>query len=404
MTVAILAHPWRTYLRWMLTTVVATLIVVATINVLIDPLGVFGAPRIVGLNARKPYLDHHRELARWHASQRLCASAGIFGNSRAEIGFDPENPAFGAHGLAAFNHAIAGSGANLAYRQLRWLQAAGCMPKTIVLGVEFIDFLGGSSPKLLPTTEFDPAPQRDARFLAETVVSLTGLRDAVKTLFLQHARYPATLTERGFNPLYNYLGEVEQNGHYVLFRQRAEENAANWLRKPPRLLPLAGGISADQQEVEAFVDLATAAGSTVHLVIYPYHAQIRLMLERFGLGGLFAEWKRMLVSIAERHGGAAVKVWDFSGLTPETLETIPSPGDRLTHLRYYWESGHFKKELGDLAIARILGNPMDFGVELRGETIDSWVAEDRSQVQALLAIPGPLQAEVDDLVARTRRK
>lgn len=404
MTAALIAHPWRTYLRWMLTTVVATLIVVAAVHVFIDPLGVFGAPRIVGLNASKPYLDHHRELARWQAAQRVCASAGIFGNSRAEIGFDPENPVFHARGLDAFNHAIAGSGAELAYRQLRWLQAAGCMPKTIVLGVEFIDFLGGSSPTPLQTPALDPAPRRDARFVAEAVVSLSGLRDAVNTLFLQHARYPATVAERGFSPLYNYLGEVEQNGHYALFRQRAEESARYWLRKPPRLLPLEGGISADQQQVEAFVDLATAAGSTVHLVIYPYHAQFRLLLERLGLGGLFADWKRMLASIAERHSGGAVTVWDFSGITPETLEAIPSAGDRRTHLRYYWESGHFKKELGDRAMARILGNPVDFGVQLRGETIDAWVAEDRRSVQALLATPGPLQAEVDDIVARTRQK
>ena len=94
----------------------------------------------------------------------------------------------------------------------------------------------------------------------------------------------------------------------------------------------------------------------------------------------------------------------FSGITPETLEAIPSAGDRRTHLRYYWESGHFKKELGDRAMARILGNPVDFGVQLRGETIDAWVAEDRRSVQALLATPGPLQAEVDDIVARTRQK
>lgn len=398
------ARPWHSYLHWMFATVVAALFVVGAINVFIDPLGVFGSPRIVGINASKPYLDHHRELARWQAGRRFCSSVGIFGNSRAEIGFDPENALFANRRLSAFNHAIAGSDANLAYRQLRWLRGAGCLPETIILGVEFIDFLGGSSPTPLAPAESDPAPRLDARFLAETVFSLTGLRDSLNTIWLQWARYPATRTERGFSPLYNYLGEVEQSGHYVLFRQRAEENARNWLRKPRRLQPPEGGRSGDEQDVEAFLDLASAAGSTVYLVIYPYHAQIRLMLERLGFGGLFAEWKKMIVDIAERQGGGKVIVWDFSGISPETLEEIPAAGDRRTHLRNYWESGHFKRELGDRALARMLGEPGDFGVRLNGENIDRWLAVDRGRVQSLLATPGPLQTEADDIVGSVQRR
>jgi hypothetical protein len=405
MTTSSPLNPWRPFLRWMLATVGLTLAVVGTFNAFIDPLGVFGSPRMAGLNATKPQLDHHRELARWEGARRLCTNAGIFGNSRAEIGFDPENPAFGERRLSAFNHGIAGTSARLSYRQLRWLQTSGCMPETIILNVEFFDFFGGDTPTPLPPAESDPPPRVDARFLVETVFSLTGLRDAVNTVLLQRSRYPATLTERGFSPLYNYIGEVEQAGHYILFRQRAEENARKWLRKPHRLLPLKGGISADQQDVEAVVDLATAAGSKVHLVIYPYHAQFRLILERLGLGELFADWKRMVVAIADRHGGGPgrVQVWDFSGIAPETLEAIPPAGDRRTHLRYYWEGGHFKKALGDRVIARILGEPAEFGQQIDSTSIDNWLVEDRGRVLALLATPGPLLTEVDDILARAQK-
>ena len=45
MTAALLAHPWRTYLRWMLTTVVATLIVVAAVHVFICLLYTSPSPR-----------------------------------------------------------------------------------------------------------------------------------------------------------------------------------------------------------------------------------------------------------------------------------------------------------------------------------------------------------------------
>ena len=383
----------------MLTTLFIVIVAVGLINVVVDPLGVFGSPRVAQINSIKPYLDHHRELSRYQGALRLCVDTGIFGNSRAEIGFDPESPALAAHGLSAFNHAIPGSAASTSLRQIIWLKDANCMPKTILLGVEFFDFLGGSEPLALPRLATNPAPQRDARFFAESVFSITGLRDSLTTLLLQRSRYPTTLTNRGFNPLLNYIPEVEQSGHYVLFRQRAEENVRNWTRKPMRLRPERGGISNDEALLDAILTQAQGGGAT-YIVIYPYHAEIRLMIERLGMGELFAEWKRFVVGIAEKHAdrGNNVQVWDFSGVGPETLEAIPARGDRKTHLTNYWEAGHFKKELGDLVLDRLLGTQSDFGIKLDNRNIESWLVEDRRRVQSLLESSSPLVHEVDDLL------
>ena len=208
----------------MITTVILVIATAGLFNVFIDPHGVFPSPRISSLNAIKPLLDHHRELSRYQRVRRLCPNTGIFGNSRAEVGFDPESPVLAAQGLSAFNHAIPGTGARNTYRQIVWLQAANCMPQIVLLGIDFFDFLGGDVPRPLPTLQSDPAPELDKRFFAESVFSITGLRDSLTTVFLQRSRYPATSTERGFNPLFNYIMEVDRYGHYVLFRQRAEEN------------------------------------------------------------------------------------------------------------------------------------------------------------------------------------
>lgn len=397
------ASAWPLYLRRMLATTLTLVAAVGVVNVVVDPLGVFGAPRIPGINAKKPYLDHHRELARWSAARRQCAPVGIFGNSRAEIGFDPGAPALRRRGLEAFNHAIPGSGVGLAYRQLEWLKASGCAPRTVILGVEFFDFLGAGGGGGVPPPS--PPPRVDLPFLAETVFSLTGLRDSVNTLLLQRAAHPATITERGFNPLDNYIPEVQGSGHYILCRQRAEENLKNWLRKPARITPPDGGVSPDQAGLEAFLTAAAASVDVVHVVIYPYHAEIRLMMERLGLSPLFAEWKRSLVALAEGNAARSVevRVWDFSGIHDDTLEAIPLRGDRSTHLRYYWEAGHFKSALGDRMLARILGEPSDFGVVLDAASLGPWLEEDRARVLAQLASPSPLLTEVDDVLRlRTR--
>lgn len=394
-------YAWKSYLRWTLSACFLAIASTGLLNTLTDPLGVFGTPRLPGINSIKPYPDHHGHLSRFTAGRRICANTGIFGNSRAEIGFDPLSPAFLEHGIDAFNHAIPGSNAGTAYRQLLWLEASGCMPRQIFLGVEFFDFLGGSPSAPLPTLRSDPPPTLDGRFFAEAVFSITGVRDSLSTLIAQQSDFAATLTERGFNPLNNYLQEVNRNGHHVLFRQRAEENLRNWSAKPKRLRPADGAISEDEMVLDAILTRSTLAGSRTYLIIYPYHAQIRLLMARTGMGSLFSEWKQQVYRIAERQAaqGGNVEVWDFSGIGNETLEAIPGPGDRRTHLSYFWEAGHFKKELGEKVIARVLGHDTGFGKKLESRTLESWLEQDRENVAALLAKPGPLVAEIDDLSA-----
>ena len=388
------------YLRWMLSTVALLVAAVGSFNVLVDPLGVFGSPRVAGLNALKPHLEHDRELTHWMGARRLCSKTGIFGNSRAEIGFDPASPVLLAHGLPAYDHAIPGTSADLSYRQLKWLQEAGCMPGTIFLGVDFFDFLGAGPAPAMRVLDAAPAPRIDGNFVGQDVLSLTGLQDSIETLAIQHARHPATLTERGFDPLDNYVAEVERNGAYALFRQKAQDNIRNWGRQPPRIQPTGGGVCDTEQGIDAFVSRARAADAKVYLVIYPYHAETRLIVERLGLGGLFAEWKKRMVGLAARHQvpGHSIEVWDFSGLSPQTLEPIPPPDDRGTQLHWFWEAGHFKKALGDVALARMLGDANGFGLRLDTANVDDWVARDRDSVQALMSAPSPLMTELDSLL------
>ena len=97
----------------------------------------------------------------------------------------------------------------------------------------------------------------------------------------------------------------------------------------------------------------------VHLIIYPYHAQLMAMFEDAGLLGTMDEWKRMLVREADaaraRHPDAHISVWDFSGYGDMRCERIPAPGDTRSVTRWYWEAGHFKSTLGELMLQRIFG-------------------------------------------------
>ena len=400
-------HTWRSYLVSMLASALAMVCLVGGFNVLMDPMSVFNSPKWPGVNADKPYLTHHRELARFYKARRWCGDSAILGNSRAEIGFDPTSPAFAAARLRPFNHAIAGTGLNTSHRQLLWLAAEKCIPQTIFLGVDFFDFLGGTALQPPQSMQSYPRPALDTGFWTEAIFSLTGLRDSVATLMLQRNRFASTTTDRGFNPLLEYVPEAQRSGYFPLFRQRAGENLTNWARKPARLRPVTGGPSEDEAVLEGILAQGQSTGSKMVLIIYPYHAQIRLMVERLGLGALFADWKRQVFEAAQRQSGKGGKIelWDFSGLSPETLEEIPAKGDRATQLRFYWEGGHFKKELGDRLISRVLGGPGEFGVRLStSEQLERWLALDRLQVQQRLAAPSRLLTDVDEVFAARSKK
>ena len=95
-------------------------------------------------------------------------------------------------------------------------------------------------------------------------------------------------------------------------------------------------------------------------MIYPYHAHLLETIRITGHWQAFEEWKREIVSSVWAEGRAAdgmpAPVWDFSGFNELTSGSVPPKGDHHDKMRWYWEAGHFKRDLGDLVLARIIGH------------------------------------------------
>ena len=53
---------------------------------------------------------------------------------------------------------------------------------TVFLGVDFFDFLGAQATPAMSALDAAPAPRIDANFIAQDVLSLTGLQDSLETL------------------------------------------------------------------------------------------------------------------------------------------------------------------------------------------------------------------------------
>jgi hypothetical protein len=121
-----------------------------------------------------------------------------------------------------------------------------------------------------------------------------------------------------------------------------------------------------------------------HLIVLisPAHARQWSGIWATGLWPEVERWKQELVKILEEDAlqnpdKEPFVLWDFGGYNSVTTEEIPLIGDTTTKMRWYWESSHYKKEVGDMMLERILNYPNperqlppDFGLKLASGNID----------------------------------
>jgi hypothetical protein len=375
--------------------------------VVVDPYALYGLVGPARFNAVKPGLSRYQVEIKQVRAQQVNPDFVILGNSRAEIGFDPKAAAFHAAQGRGYNLAIPGSGIGTSFRQLAQLQSAGITPTTVIVGVEFLDFLrSASAPPAGPAPAAVPAGAVNWQF--DALFSLASVKDSIRTLRIQHDEEAATTALDGFNPLKEYRGYVRDDGYHKIFEQRAQENSRAFRRKSTTALD-----GADLQRLDAFLQLASSTNADVKLVIYPYHAQILAMFEATGLWPRFEEWKRYLVAaVAEatrKNPNAKITLLDFSGFGPYNCERIPGPGEIRAVTKWYWEAGHFKKELGDIVLARVMSERTrvpdvpPFGIKLEAGSeqanADRIAAERRS---CAAAEPGMFES-ARQLVAKAPR-
>ena len=361
------------FIRWMAASLLAGVLLTVLFVVVVDPYRLFRLVDIAGFNAVKPRPDHYQSEIKLAGARALRPAIVLMGNSRVDVGIDPDSKQLGAASRPAYNLAIPGTGVGTSREQFDHLRAAGAAPATMLLGVEFFDFLrdpdGADAPDKPP-----PTGLASHRWKVDTVFSLDALLDAVKTLRIQNDANAGTMTARGFNPLFDYLRIAREEGYYAIFLQRARENARSFSLAPHGIVRTRDDSSADWRDLDGLLDAAAREKTGIHLIIYPYHAQLMAMLEQTGLWPVFEQWKlRLLREVARlnaAHPEARVVLWDFSGYGALQCEAIPAKGDIAHGTRWYWESGHFKAALGERMLERIFGaagaqsQPAAFGFRL----------------------------------------
>jgi hypothetical protein len=346
------------FIKWMVASLLAGVLLSVLFVVVVDPYRLFRLVDIDGFNAVKPRPDHYQSEIKLAGARALRPAVVLMGNSRVDVGIDPDSRQLGGAKRSAYNLAIPGTGVGTSREQFDRLRAAGAAPSTLLLGVDFFDFLLDPNSVEAPAKK-PPAELARQRWKVDTVFSLNALIDAVTTLRIQRDPDAGTMTARGFNPLFDYLRFAREDGYYSIFLQRALENARSFSLAPHGIARSRGDSSAEWRDLGGLLDAAAREKTDIHLIIYPYHAQLMAMLEQTGLWPVFEQWKlRLLREIATfnaAHPEAHIVLWDFSGYGKLQCEAIPAKGDIVRGTRWYWESGHFKSALGERMLERIFG-------------------------------------------------
>lgn len=409
------SHEWRRFLLWLAAFVFSGILCVVGGIVLMDPYGLYQVINLAEVNAVKPELTQNVEEIKLTQSIKLRPDALILGNSRAEVGLDPESQAFLNRAYHAYNLAIRGTSITLSDRQLDYFLSKGNKPKIIIQGLEFLDFMAAPRP---PTTS--AAHPSDASFPVDrwywrfdSLFSMTALKDAIVTAFIQADPEAATTTSRGFNPLREYRKLARVEGYFSIFQQKAKENTKTFLSKSSGMLDING-----LDHLRGILDQSAESGTEVILLIYPYHAQILALFEETGLWPYFEDWKKLVQSevaaAQQRHPNTRIALLDFSGFGHYQCERIPPKGDLKSATRWYWESGHFKKELGDVVLERALSLSRQANADAIGESsFGTWLDQasseknrqriGRERIQCEQAYP-ELFADAKNLVVSARRK
>ena len=137
-----------------------------------------------------------------------------------------------------------------------------------------------------------------------------------------------------------------------------------------------------------FITFAHENAIDLRIAIGPSHARMFETLAVKGLWSTFENWKRQLVALNEEvasdTGKPPFPLWDFSGYNHYTTEQVPALDDRETKMNWYWETSHYKKEVGDLVLDLVLDHQEpgravhpDFGVLLTFENIEQHLQQIR---------------------------
>jgi hypothetical protein len=256
----------------------------------------------------------------------------------------------------------------------------------VVLGLDFVMFADSDTGRGIRrlTEEFST---EKLRILFGQLLTWDAMRASFATVMMQ-AEFSDTAgyTDRGVYHDGPYREALASQSHRFLFEREQQQYSY-------RVFARTDGTAAYREGMRLFRALVSDCRSRgIHLTLFisPIHLEQQLLIRRRGAWSAFMAWKRELIRTVRSSGGAAkmIALWDFATVNPFTTELVPqAPG---VAMEWYWDSSHYKTQLGDRVIDRIIKgddcrlNQCElFGNDLSDIDIDAYLAAQTRSVETV---------------------
>ena len=340
----------------------------AAFNYLVDPYWMYGAKTYVGLNKFKPYAGDRGRISKLFQVERIKPLGLVVGNSRPEMGLNPEHSCWPRKSRPVYNISLPGLHA---YQQIRYAQHAMATADitTMLIGVDFLDFLNRPGLENDPY-QWPPEGRESTAFLTDANgVSSSNFQFSKTKNYLQSAFSLEALahsaismarqvgdvsgiTSKGFNAAEKkYMSIVKSEGTSVLFQQKNKQVIRQMVAGAWTINTGPQPWSVQFESIRRILQQSKMKGVATQLFINPYHAEYLTAIQLSGLWGLFEKWKYRLAKLAQSE---STPLWDFSGYNAYSTENIDDISKKGVSLNWFWEPAHYRQELGDIMLSNML--------------------------------------------------
>lgn len=340
------------------------LLATGLLNIAIDPYGIVNSPVLAGVNELKPEQFNHVRLFKAADTIRIKPKTVILGSSRTDIGLDPKHPALVNE--PAYNLGLVGPNMYEVRRYFEHAVANQPNLKTVVLGVDFLMF----NENWKNSPDFDESRLEKTSLKAQDFINIsfsTSALKASKNTIESSLESEAYYLYRPDGLRYVYGNEPNES-----LKRKFEKMLGGFLEGEKAYQR----HQVSQVHLDSFrkiVEISQEKNIELKVFISPPHATQIEAIRVAGAWSEFEDWKREIVAITP--------VWDFSGYNSITTEHISD------EMKNYWDSSHYRKEVGDLILDRLFEReesviPDDFGTLVTTDNMESHLKEIRTEREA----------------------
>ncbi|WP_036476584.1 hypothetical protein [Myxosarcina sp. GI1] len=380
----------RFYLKVYFGILISGLLTVASFNLIVDPYNIYRLVEVPGLDRKDPSIvkSAMRRIKSIDITERNYDTL-ILGSSRVIQGIDPESPIFSD--FSAYNAGLPRAYIYEIYHIFKYAQKNLDL-KAVVLGLDFEVFLLNAD-RGIKDFELSKFTGNNI-YLAnwKNLFTWQNIEFSWKTIKSQKHDYSFVYTDKGFRKNNYFIGNYHDN-----FEKHTQHVFALVGGEKENLLPQKSNIKYNLKLIEKIVKDCQKNNIKLYLFISPTHAHQLEVYRILNLFSLYENWKKQLTTMTNKLSKNNSKnnymLWGFSGYNRINTEKIQ---DRNMH--WYWDSSHYKKKVGEMILARLLGQDAsqdvseDFGKIINIHNVESHTRNIRQeQKQYQQGFPGEVE-------------